>query len=1455
MLQFPNFQSISSHRALNIFWIISSVFFWLCLAFWTLLLGFGLALHLLIAPNIDRFRVDIENSISAKIGTSIKIGEIRAISNSLFPSFEILDLATFNAAGVPMMHINRAWVSLSTQSILRLALDKLYVEDSEVTLKRLADGTLEFAGITLQDNSSTDLSDHFFSIRDISVTNTRVTWIDEKNKNLALKVNDVNLIIQNGLIDHQFRLDASPPTFTSDRVSLRAQFRQPLLSLHPGQWSQWTGQSYFQSERFDLAEVLTLFDLQSKFEISKGSGWVRAWVDFQNGKTTNQLFDFHFENIQTAFFNPGLPFNISSISGRLKTAPWLTGQEWLTEHLTMSFLGRNESWDFSNYRLAISDLTDPFGPQSKGEIEIRNANLENLSKFFKNFPASLQINKILTSLSIKGNVEHLNGVWGSSNPQDPSNVLNSPLPKWLENSKKLLNPFSNRNRQTDSSSSSSPPIHFEADNPFRRIKHFRFKGVVANFERNPSLSSLSFSESSQASNNFKIKSTDSSIQHPLSDYFSNIPHFKGLKGSFSFSESSGTAKLEINNGYLELAGALEQAYVDISQFSSHLDWTLSDNKLHLNVSNGRLVNQNGDMNFSFDWNHPKLSQFSPSYLGLLDLNAKISRLDAKTLYKYLPLSVNPSVRTYLKESIVSGLIDKGTIKIKGPIESIPYKHPSQGDFNIDARLNRIHLNYVPKTIFKSSALSLNDWPALSDIQGALQIKGRSLSINSPISTMGSDDYSVPWNRLEAKIPDLFDPVLDISGESKGLGSNYLYLFNHSSLNAKLGNPLERAKSKGNMELKLKLSLPLLEIDKTRVFGTLSFLNNDLFISSDIPTLSKTRGNLSFTESSMSFQNVQTHTLGGDTKIEGGIKMSSPGQDNLLQIKALGNVTSDGLEQSCDIEWASKLGSLSRGQTNYTALFSIKKTGVPEVSISSNLQGLSLTGPSPFNKSTDSSLPFSYENSVLKELPNNRFLEKISLALGDQVSMRLFKDTGPTQSNILAGSFTVGPNASSNSNAILPPVNLATSRNSNNGWSLSAVLPDLKLDEWQASVNKLLPSTHTPSCNTAFSDALTSNSIATPNAAPSYLFSLPKNLTLLSNKINSQGRDFHAVNISATREGNNWQANVQSKEVNGTVQLLLDTDPKSRRISAKLNELIINPIKNKINDPLMSEEEPFFPWFDVVIDHLLIKDRALGHVEFEAHNQLTSKGKRFWQLNNIQLTNPDVVLKATAKWASLTEPNQIGTQSNIDLSLDILNSGNLLSRLGTPGAVREGKGNLKGQLTWKGSLINPDFDSLNGHFSLDVEKGQFLKTDPGASRLLGVLNLQALPRRLTLDFRDLFGEGFAFDQFKGDIAVKDGTASSENLIMKGVSGTVLLNGSANIGAETQDLRVVVVPEINAGTASLLYSTVNPIVGLTSFIAQYVIRKPLIQANTRTFHINGSWNEPNVTRIETPIEELR
>ncbi|MGV2480704.1 UNVERIFIED_CONTAM: hypothetical protein IGO34_28350, partial [Salmonella enterica subsp. enterica serovar Weltevreden] len=92
--------------------------------------------------------------------------------------------------------------------------------------------------------------------------------------------------------------------------------------------------------------------------------------------------------------------------------------------------------------------------------------------------------------------------------------------------------------------------------------------------------------------------------------------------------------------------------------------------------------------------------------------------------------------------------------------------------------------------------------------------------------------------------------------------------------------------------------------------------------------------------------------------------------------------------------------------------------------------------------------------------------------------------------------------------------------------------------------------------------------------------------------------------------------------------------------------------------------------------------------------------------------------------------------------------------------------------------------------------------------LGVLSLQSLPRRLTLDFRDVFSEGFAFDFVRGDTRIERGLATTNNLQMKGVNAAVLMEGSADIDRETQDLRVVVVPEINAMTASLVATAINP-----------------------------------------------
>jgi|GEM_PF-6363732 len=83
-------------------------------------------------------------------------------------------------------------------------------------------------------------------------------------------------------------------------------------------------------------------------------------------------------------------------------------------------------------------------------------------------------------------------------------------------------------------------------------------------------------------------------------------------------------------------------------------------------------------------------------------------------------------------------------------------------------------------------------------------------------------------------------------------------------------------------------------------------------------------------------------------------------------------------------------------------------------------------------------------------------------------------------------------------------------------------------------------------------------------------------------------------------------------------------------------------------------------------------------------------------------------------------------------------------------------------------------------------------------------------------------------------------------MQGVNAVFLMEGSADLLRATQDLRGVVIPKINAMTASLAAAAVNPVVGLGSFVAQALLRKPLAAA-TRELRITGDWAAPQVTQL--------
>ena len=263
----------------------------------------------------------------------------------------------------------------------------------------------------------------------------------------------------------------------------------------------------------------------------------------------------------------------------------------------------------------------------------------------------------------------------------------------------------------------------------------------------------------------------------------------------------------------------------------------------------------------------------------------------------------------------------------------------------------------------------------------------------------------------------------------------------------------------------------------------------------------------------------------------------------------------------------------------------------------------------------------------------------------------------------------------------------------------------------------------------------------------------------------------------------------------------------------------------------------------------LRGRRLGALTVEAVNRSRSgeASAREWRLNRLVLDAPQGQLTATGQWAQ-AKAGDARRRMDLDFTLQVADAGGLLERLGFGKVILGGKGKLQGQVSWAGSPLGLDLASLDGHMNLGLDAGQFLKAEPGAGRLLSVLSLQALPRRLALDFRDVFQEGFAFDNITGDVLLQRGTARTNNLRMRGVQAAVLMEGSADVIQETQDLRVIVVPEINAGTASLAYAVINPAIGLGTFLGQWLLRGPLAEAGTREFRVTGSWAEPHIAAVD-------
>ncbi|MBC7717440.1 MAG: AsmA family protein, partial [Pseudorhodobacter sp.] len=298
----------------------------------TLAAIFGLAvmawlvIHWAILPHIENWRGAVEQRATAALGVPVRIGGITVTSSGWVPAFELIDVALLGPDGQPALRLPRVVAALSPRSLLALELrfEQLLIENAQLDVQRDAQGRLRIAGLDVSAPSTAPaedaalVTDWFFRQHELVVRGASVRWSDAQrhleNGAPPLVLSNVLFVMRNGLRQHDFRLDGTPPSDWGDRFSVSGKFTQALLA-RPGDWTRWSGAVHADLPRADLRELRRHVDLP--LDVSQGHGAVRAWLEVRSGKLTEGVADVALRGVELRLGPQLQASNFDHLQGRL----------------------------------------------------------------------------------------------------------------------------------------------------------------------------------------------------------------------------------------------------------------------------------------------------------------------------------------------------------------------------------------------------------------------------------------------------------------------------------------------------------------------------------------------------------------------------------------------------------------------------------------------------------------------------------------------------------------------------------------------------------------------------------------------------------------------------------------------------------------------------------------------------------------------------------------------------------------------------------------------------------------------------------------------------------------------------------------------------------------------------------------------------------------------------------
>ncbi|WP_206999132.1 YhdP family protein [Trinickia mobilis] len=1353
-------------------------------------IGALVGLRYVLLPRIDDFRPRIETLVSEKLHAQLRIGKLAPHWSGFQPGIDVTDLTIRGRDGKLALNIPHATAAVSWRSLVHFkpTLSSLVVDQPDVLVERSADGSLLVAGVQVPTahKGNDTFSTWLLEQQAIVLRGGTLRWQDAQHDAPELALRDIRLAILNHGADHRIALQApADGTVLHGPLDFRAQFRHAHLHAI-GKPVNWTGQAYISTGLVDLPALARYVS----FPIQTYAGRVAnsIWVNFSGGHIHSASGDLQGYDVALRVHptQPKLDVPIAHFSWSVDIDPR------------------------RDYTLRLSNLRAELGqpPLPDGTPISRTLAFNTLVGHYR--APSVERGQ---SMSVTGDRVDLGILAEFSRALPfPRRFLNELVrfdPRGLvanyEMSIERAKPENDEAASEQRVSGAAPVIHYRFKADLQGIS-------LAAQEPPPGLSPKG---------------------HPRA----GVPGFENLWGTVDADETHGTVTLDTVHAAVTIPGEFDDPRLTFDRLSGRGNWTIlpaQPGEKHkpfvVTVSDFNVANADTAGHIVANYSNPGHGR------GTLDLTANIDHALVTRITRYLPTSISEHLREYLGHGLQGGMAKNGVIEVHGNLDKFPYSlDPKAGIFRITAPFSGGKFDPSPFPPKKLKNGTPDIWPAFDDIDGVFTLKENVLRLD-----IDKGRYKgVRVTKVAGRIDDLGNKEgspLIIEGRAHGPLADLLDYANNSALAGMTNHAADTVRGSGPATLALTLTIPRHPKPHVAVAGSIGLFGNEL-AAGNVPPLSQLTGKVGFTEHSVTLDRINGRWLGGDVRADGALSPSGT-----YALNVAGRVAVDAARDLNLHGTAAELLTHVSGSASYSINVQGAKGRLPDVTATSDLTGLALDLPAPYHKPLGTAMPLSFTFKPL-DTGDGADLQRADLTFGPLVAAYVLSHPPHEAPTVVRGAIGF------NRPADLP----------DEGVIANIDVQEFDADAWRTLYGGLHAANETPSPDAASAGAAPAAQPAAganasagsgTNTPAQYL---PSRFALHFDTLKLMHRNWENVVVGASRIGPNWQANIASDQVSG----YLSWQPGAGRnneglLQARLAKLVIpSAMEKELVSQVAHAPATKMPAIDLVVDDLTVRNRDIGRLEVDAHN-FDDNGVPVWQLDKFEVSNPAAKLSATANWRTsrrlgASAPDDSPRRTVIDFKLDIADAGALLERFGLPRTVKAGSGSLSGKVGWRGGPTAIDYPTLNGNVAVDLHHGQILKVDPGVAKLLGVLSLQSLTRVLTLNFKDVIGEGLPFESVTGTGQIKNGIGRTDDFRIVTAPARASMKGTVDLAGETQNLHVDVTPTVSAGSAVIAATIINPLFGLGALVANFALSESLAHAFALQYAITGSWAHPHIERL--------